>query len=166
MRLCSSFSAHFPHPSPPRLFLVYSILTGITLSVILLVYTRLPPVYATFFITAGMFGSMSLIGYTTKKDLSGMGSFLMMGLVGLIIASIVNFFMNSPMMSWLISFIGVIVFTGLTAYDTQKIKQSYATGEQGSAANKKTALFGAFTLYLDFINLFLFLLRFMGNRRD
>jgi uncharacterized protein len=147
------------------LFLVYSVLTGATLAVLLLIYTA-SSVAATFFITAGMFGAMSVVGYTTKKDLTSLGGFLLMGLIGLVIASIVNIFMHSQMMSWIISFIGVIVFTGLTAYDTQKIKQSYASGEFGSATFKKTALYGAFTLYLDFINLFLYLLRVMGNRRD
>jgi FtsH-binding integral membrane protein len=146
------------------LFLVYSVLTGMTLSVLLLVYT-MQSVSATFFITAGMFGAMSAIGYTTKKDLSGMGSFLMMGLIGLLIASVVNIFMQSSAMSWFISFIGVIIFTLLTAYDTQRIKQSYADGAYGTAAFHKTALFGAFQLYLDFINLFIYLLRFLGDRR-
>jgi FtsH-binding integral membrane protein len=147
------------------LFLLYSALTGATFAVILLIYT-FSSVAATFFITAGMFGTMSFIGYTTKKDLSGVGSFMMMGLIGIIIASIVNIFLWSPMLSWVISFVGVIVFTGLTAYDTQKIRQSYANAQQGSAAYQKTALYGAFVLYLDFINLFLFLMRLLGSRRD
>jgi FtsH-binding integral membrane protein len=113
-----------------------------------------------------MFGSMSLFGYVTKRNLNGLGHFMMMGLFGIIIAMIVNIFLHSDAMAWLISFIGVIVFTGLTAYDTQKIKQQYAVNAAGTAMYQKTALYGAFALYLDFINLFLFLLRFMGNRRN
>ncbi|NOX25802.1 MAG: Bax inhibitor-1/YccA family protein [Deltaproteobacteria bacterium] len=148
------------------LFLAYSVLNGVTLSVILLMYT-MASVAATFFVTAGMFGSMAVYGYVTKKDLSGMGSFMFMGLVGMIIASVVNIFLGSSMMSWLISGIGVIVFTGLTAYDVQKITKIGAMGimEQGEAAIRKTAIMGALSLYLDFINLFLSLLQFMGNRK-
>jgi FtsH-binding integral membrane protein len=147
------------------LFLLYSALTGATLSIILLIYTA-SSVGATFVVTAGMFGSMSLFGYVTKRNLNGLGHFMMMGLFGIIIAMIVNIFLHSDAMAWLISFIGVIVFTGLTAYDTQKIKQQYAVNAAGTAMYQKTALYGAFALYLDFINLFLFLLRFMGNRRN
>jgi FtsH-binding integral membrane protein len=154
-----------PVPVAATLFLIYSALTGTTLSIILLVYTA-SSVASTFFITAGMFGGMSAVGYITKRDLSGVGSFCIMGLWGIILASIVNIFLRNPGMYWIISFIGVIVFTGLTAYDTQKIKQSYAINPEGSAAYQKTALYGAFTLYLDFINLFLMLLRLMGNRRN
>jgi FtsH-binding integral membrane protein len=147
------------------LFVLYSALTGVTFSILLFVYT-LSSIAATFFITAGMFGGMSVFGYVTKKNLDGLGSFMMMGLWGILLASLVNFFMQSAAMNWFISFVGVIVFTGLTAYDTQKIKQAYGQHEAGSAMFHKTALFGAFMLYLDFINLFLFLLRFLGNRRD
>ncbi len=147
------------------LFILYSVLTGATFSILLFVYTA-SSIGATFFVTAGMFGGMSVFGYVTKRNLDGIGHFCIMGLWGLILASVVNFFFHSDAMSWLISFIGVIVFTGLTAYDTQKIKQSYATGAAGSAVYQKSALYGAFALYLDFINLFLFLLRFMGNRRN
>jgi FtsH-binding integral membrane protein len=147
------------------LFLLYSALTGATLSIILLIYTA-SSVGGTFIVTAGMFGTMSLFGYVTKKNLSGFGHFLMMGLIGLVIAMLVNLFLRSDAMGWFISFIGVVVFTGLTAYDTQKIKQMYAVDAPGSAMVQKTALYGAFALYLDFINLFLFLLRFMGNRRN
>jgi len=148
------------------LFLTYSVLNGVTLSAILLMYT-MTSIAATFFVTAGMFGSMAVYGFVTKKDLSGMGSFMFMGLVGMIIASVVNIFLGSSMMSWMISGIGVIVFTGLTAYDVQKITQMGAMGimNQGEAAIRKTAIMGALSLYLDFINLFLSLLQFMGNRR-
>ena len=114
-------------------------------------------------ITAVTFGAMSLWGYTTKKDLSGMGSFLMMGLIGIIVASLVNIFLQSSMMHWVISVIGVLVFTGLTAYDTQKIKNNYYEGD-GEAVMGKKAIMGALTLYLDFINLFLMLLHLFGNR--
>jgi FtsH-binding integral membrane protein len=145
------------------LFIVYSIIIGLMLSVVLLVYTA-SSVAGTFFITAGMFGAMSVYGYVTKRDLSGLGTFLMMGLIGLLIAIVVNIFLQSSMMHWIISFAGVLIFTLLTAYDTQKIKQSYANGEAGSATYKKTALHGAFELYLDFINLFIYLLQFMGRR--
>jgi FtsH-binding integral membrane protein len=145
------------------MFLLYSILTGATLSILLLVYTK-SSVASTFFITAGMFAGISAFGYITKRSLDSVGSFCMMGLWGLLIASVVNLFMRSDSMSWIISFIGVIVFTGLTAYDTQKIKQAYAEGGSGSAMNRKVALLGAFELYLDFINLFIYLLRFLGRR--
>ncbi|HFQ82101.1 MAG TPA: Bax inhibitor-1/YccA family protein [Desulfobacterales bacterium] len=148
------------------LFAAYSILNGITLSAILLVYTT-TSVAATFFITAGMFGTMSVYGFVTKKDLTSMGSFLFMGLIGMIIASVINIFLASSMMSWVISAIGVIVFTGLTAYDVQKVTRIGASGimEQGEATIRKTAIIGALALYLDFINLFISLLQFTGNRR-
>lgn len=149
------------------LFIGYSVLNGITLSAVLLAYTA-TSVAATFFITAGMFGTMAVYGFVTKRDLSSWGSFLFMGLIGIIIASLVNFFLHSSMMSWVISGIGVIVFTGLTAYDVQKINQLGASGimESGETAIRKGAIMGALTLYLDFINLFLMLLRFFGAARD
>ena len=147
------------------LFLLYSVITGVVFSILFLVFTT-GSIAATFFITAGMFGTMSVIGYTTQKDLTTMGGYLIMGLIGLVIASLVNLFMASPGLSWVISFAGVIIFTGLTAYDTQKIKQAYASGEYGTAAFERTAIFGAFVLYLDFINLFLYLLRFLGSRKN
>ena len=142
------------------LFIAYSALNGITLSVVALVYTR-TSIASTFVITAGMFGAMSIYGYITKRDLTAWGSFLFMGLIGVVIASIVNIFVGSSAVSWIISGIGVIVFTGLTAYDTWKIKEMAAQGVEG----RKPAILGALTLYLDFINLFLMLLRFTGNRR-
>ena len=142
------------------IFIAYSALNGITLSVVTLVYTA-SSITSTFVITAGMFGAMSMYGYMTKRDLTSWGSFLFMGLIGIVIASIVNIFVSSSAVSWVISGIGVIVFTGLTAYDTSKIKEMAAQGTEG----RKPAILGALTLYLDFINLFLMLLRFTGNRR-
>ncbi|MDD2733021.1 MAG: Bax inhibitor-1/YccA family protein [Desulfuromonadaceae bacterium] len=142
------------------IFIAYSALNGVTLSVVALVYTA-NSIASTFVITAGMFGAMSVYGYMTKRDLTSWGSFLFMGLIGVVIASIVNIFVASSAVSWVISGIGVIVFTGLTAYDTWKIKELAAQGIGG----RKPAILGALTLYLDFINLFLMLLRFTGNRR-
>lgn len=142
------------------LFIAYSALNGVTLSVVALVYTA-NSITSTFVITAGMFGTMSLYGYMTKRDLTSWGSFLFMGLIGVVIASVVNIFVGSSTVSWFISGIGVIVFTGLTGYDTWKIKAMAAQGTEG----RKPAILGALTLYLDFINLFLMLLRFTGNRR-
>jgi FtsH-binding integral membrane protein len=144
-------------------FWIYAGLMGIGLTPILLLYTG-ASVAQVFFTTAATFGAMSLWGYTTKRDLSGFGSFLFMGLVGIIIASLVNMFLQSGMMQWIISVIGVLIFTGLTAYDTQSIKETYIVGDDGSVAGKK-AIMGALRLYLDFINLFLMLLRLMGDRR-
>lgn len=142
------------------IFIAYSALNGITLSVVALVYTA-NSITSTFVITGGMFGAMSIYGYVTKRDLTSWGSFLFMGLIGVVIASVVNIFVASSTVSWVISGIGVIVFTGLTAYDTWKIKEMAAQGTEG----RKPAILGALTLYLDFINLFLMLLRFTGNRR-
>ncbi|MCF6289527.1 MAG: Bax inhibitor-1/YccA family protein [Desulfobacterales bacterium] len=149
------------------LFVGYSVLNGITMSAVLLAYTA-TSVASTFFITAGMFGTMAIYGFVTKKDLSSWGSFLFMGLIGIIIASVVNIFIGSSMMSWVISAIGVIVFTGLTAYDVQKINQIGASGimDSGEAVIRKGVIMGALTLYLDFINLFLMLLRFFGASRN
>lgn len=142
------------------IFIAYSALNGVTLSVVVLAYTA-NSITSTFVITGGMFGAMSVYGYMTKKDLTSWGSFLFMGLIGVVIASVVNIFVGSSAVSWIISGIGVIVFTGLTAYDTWKIKEMAAQGTEG----RKPAILGALTLYLDFINLFLMLLRFTGNRR-
>jgi FtsH-binding integral membrane protein len=142
------------------IFIAYSALNGITLSVVAMVYTS-SSITSTFVTTAGMFGAMSAYGYMTKRDLTSWGSFLFMGLIGVVIASVVNIFVGSSAVSWIISGIGVIVFTGLTAYDTWKIKEMAAQGAEG----RKPAILGALTLYLDFINLFLMLLRFTGNRR-
>jgi FtsH-binding integral membrane protein len=142
------------------LFIAYSALNGVTLSTMALVYTA-NSIASTFVITAGMFGAMSIYGYMTKRDLTSWGSFLFMGLIGVVIALVINIFIGSSAVSWLISGIGVIVFTGLTAYDTWKIKELAAQGTEG----RKPAILAALTLYLDFINLFLMLLRFTGNRR-
>lgn len=149
------------------LFLGYSILNGLTLSVIFLAYTN-SSIAGTFLITAGMFGAMAVYGLITKRDLSGLGSFLFMGLIGIIIASIVNIFLKSSGLYWMISFIGVLVFTGLTAYDIQKIKKMGEEGimSQGEEAIRKGSIMGALALYLDFINLFIMLLRFFGGSRD
>ncbi len=146
------------------LFIVYSIITGMSLSFILLIYTA-ASVGTTFAITAGMFGIMAVAGYTTKVDLSKFGSIMIMGLIGIVIASLVNMFLQSSQMDYIISFIGVLVFTGLTAWDVQKIKRIGASAELGSESTRKLTIMGALTLYLDFINLFLFLLRFLGNRK-
>ena len=146
------------------LFLLYSVLNGMTLSVLLIAYTG-ASVASTFFITAGMFGAMSIYGYTTKQDLSSWGNLLFMALFGLILASVVNIFLQSSELYWLISYIGVLVFVGLTAYDTQKIKQIAAQVIVESEEGRKVAILGALTLYLDFINMFIFMLRILGNRR-
>ncbi len=141
-------------------FVFYSALTGVTTSVIFLVYTR-ESIASTFFITAGLFGAMSAYGSITKTDLTSMGSFMMMGLFGVILAGVVNWWIQSPAVAWALSIMSVIVFTGLTAYDTQKIK---ALGAEADG-DGRLAISGALTLYLDFLNLFLSLLRLMGDRR-
>ena len=145
------------------IFLIYSILTGISLSTIFSVYTS-SSIASTFFISAITFGVMAVTGYTTKTDLTKMGSFLYMALIGIIIASVINWFMQSSQMHYIISIIGVLIFTGLTAYDVQKIKNIGAQVDQGSESAQKLMIMGALTLYLDFINLFLMLLRLLGNR--
>ncbi len=144
------------------MFWAYAVTMGLSLSSILLVYTG-TSVAQTFFATAAAFAGLSLWGYTTKKDLSGFGTFLIMGLVGLLVASLINLFLRSSAMDMVISFIGVLLFAGLTAYDTQKIKSIYAH-VAGTDMMGKSVVMGALNLYLDFINMFLFLLRFMGNR--
>ncbi len=146
------------------MFIAYSALNGLTLSVVLLAYTA-ESVAQTFFITAGMFGGMSLYGYATKKDLTSMGSFMMMGLLGLILTMVVNMFLQNAAISYAISLIGVIIFVGLTAYDTQKLKNIALQHSDMTESSDKPAIYGALTLYLDFINLFLMLLRLFGKRR-
>jgi FtsH-binding integral membrane protein len=141
----------------------FSAVMGLALAHIFLAYTG-TSIARVFFITAGTFAGMSLYGYTTKRDLTGMGSFLFMGLIGIIIASVVNMFLQSSAMHFIISVIGVLIFVGLTAYDTQKIKSMYLESDGSEVAAKK-AIMGAVTLYLDFINLFLMLLRLFGERR-
>jgi len=145
------------------LFLVYAGLLGVMLSSILLVYTH-TSITRVFFISAASFGALSLYGYTTQRNLSAIGSFLIMGLIGLILASLVNLFFQSTMMSFIISCVGVLIFAGLTAWDTQKIKEMYDVMDDGTVAGRK-AVMGALTLYLDFINLFQFLLALLGDRR-
>ncbi|MGE0665995.1 MAG: Bax inhibitor-1/YccA family protein [Sphingomonadales bacterium] len=142
----------------------FATLMGVSLSSIFLMYTG-ESIAKVFFITAGMFGALSLYGYTTKRDLGPIGKFLFMGLIGIIIASIVNIFMASSMMSFVISVIGVVVFAGLTAYDTQKIKELYYAG-YGEEQTAKLSIMGALSLYLDFINLFMMLLRLFGSSRE
>lgn len=147
------------------LFLVYSAVMGLSLSFIFLIYTS-ASIYTTFGITAAMFGFMAVLGYTTKTDLTKFGSILMMALFGIILASVVNIFVGSSNLDLIISISGVLIFTGLTAYDVQKLKRIGSGVEHGTESFNKLAVMGALTLYLDFINLFLFLLRFLGNRRD
>ena len=144
-------------------FWVFAALMGLSLSWILMVYTN-TSVARVFLITSATFGAMSIYGYTTKRDLTKLGSFLMMGLIGIIIASLVNIFLKSSMMYFVISILGVLIFVGLTAYDTQKIKNMYSASDTGELMGKK-AVMGALTLYLDFINLFIMLLRLFGQRR-
>lgn len=146
------------------LFIVFSILMGMSLSFIFLAYT-IGSITTTFAVTSGMFGVMALLGYTTKTDLTKFGSILIMGLVGIIIASFVNWFVGSSQLDYIISFIGVLIFTGLTAYDVQKLKRIGNSVDMAGETAHKLTILGAVTLYLDFINLFLFLLRFLGNRR-
>ena len=145
------------------LFWAFSVAMGLSLSAIFLIYTG-PSIAVTFFATAGAFAGLSLFGYTTQKSLSGMGTFLIMGLVGILIASLVNMFLQSQPLAWGISFLGVLIFAGLTAYDTQRLKEQYSYVAGTDMAGKAVVL-GALQLYLDFINMFLMLLRFMGDRR-
>ncbi len=146
-------------------FFLYSALTGLTFSILFMVFTG-ASIASTFLICAGMFAGVSVFGYVTKMDLSKFGTYLFMALIGIILASVVNIFLKSPMMNWIISIVGVLVFTGLTAYDTQKIKQMSQTTDFDSEQGKKAAVIGALALYLDFINLFMFLLNLLGSRKD
>jgi hypothetical protein len=145
------------------LFMLYAALLGVFLSTIFIQYTG-TSITRVFFISAASFGALSLYGYTTKRDLSPIGAFLVMGLIGLIIAMVVNMFWQNGMMAFIISVVGVLIFAGLTAWDTQKIKEMYDVNEDGTITARK-AVMGALTLYLDFINLFLFMLRLLGDRR-
>ena len=147
------------------LFVLYSIINGTTLSVIFLAYT-LTSIANVFFITAGTFAVMAFIGYTTKTDLTSLGKILFMALIGLILATIVNIFMGSSMLNMIVSYAGVVIFVGLTAYDSQKIKNMLYEADNMDDSAQKIALLGSLTLYLDFINLFLYLLRIFGNNRD
>ena len=150
--------------SATLLFILYSAMMGVTMSTIFMVYT-MSSIASVFFITAGMFLVMSLLGYFTRIDLTRLGSLLFMALIGVIIASLVNIFLKSEMLYWVVSYVAVVVFVGLTAYDTQKIKQMLVEYGEVDEMGYKLALFGALTLYLDFINLFLYLLRIFGDRR-
>jgi FtsH-binding integral membrane protein len=145
-------------------FALYSVLNGLTLASIFFVFTA-ESIANVFFIAAGTFAAMSAYGYLTKKDLSKMGNILIMALIGLIIASVVNIFLKSEMLYWISSYVGVLIFVGLIAYDTQKLKKMNVIGNEGTEEDKKEAIIGALTLYLDFINLFLFLLRIFGRRK-
>ena len=145
------------------MFILYSVINGALLSYIFLVYTA-SSVAAVFFITAGTFGAMALVGYTTKTDLTSIGKYLFMALIGLIIATVVNVFIKSEGFTYILSYIGVLIFVGLTAYDSQKIKQMLIQAPDAGESAQKLALLGALTLYLDFINLFIYLLRIFGKR--
>ena len=145
-------------------FLVYSVLNGLTMSVIFLAYTS-NSIATTFYITAGTFAAMSFYGYTTKRDLTSIGNMAFMALIGIIIASVVNMFLQNEMMYWIISYLGVAIFVGLIAYDTQKLKEIGSRGFTSEDNMEKTSIMGALSLYLDFVNLFLFLLRIFGNRK-
>jgi FtsH-binding integral membrane protein len=147
------------------LFVLYSVVNGATLSVIFLAYS-MPAIIQTFFITAGTFGVMALVGYTTKTDLTSLGKLLFMALIGLVIATVVNMFVGSTGFDYILSYVGVLIFVGLTAYDTQKIKQMCQLAPDAGEHMQKLALLGALSLYLDFINLFLYLLRIFGNNKD
>ena len=147
------------------LFTLYSVVNGATLSIVLLAYTQ-ESVTQVFFITAGTFAAMSAVGYLTKRDLSSVGRILFMALIGLIIATVVNIFWKNSGFMAILNYLGVLIFVGLTAYDTQKIKNMLLTAEDGGEVGQKMALLGALTLYLDFINLFLYLLRILGKARD
>ena len=145
------------------MFVVYSIINGLTLSFIFFAYTE-SSIAQVFFITAGTFGAMAIIGYTTKTDLTSLGKYLFMGLIGIIIATLVNLFFNNDMVTMIVSYLGVLIFVGLTAYDSQKIKKMCMSFEYADTNAQKMALLGALTLYLDFINLFIYLLRIFGRR--
>nr|WP_240543855.1 Bax inhibitor-1/YccA family protein [Spirosoma foliorum] len=146
------------------MFLGYAVMNGLTLASIFMLYTG-GSIASTFFVTAGTFGAMSAFGYFTKRDLTSMGGFLMMALIGLIIASLVNLFWQNETLYWIATYAGVLIFVGLTAYDTQKIKEMNVIGNAGTDEDRKEAIMGALRLYLDFINMFLYLLRLFGRRR-
>jgi FtsH-binding integral membrane protein len=155
---------HIQASTAQALFWVYAALMGVSMATIFLAYTG-NSIARVFFITAGTFAAMSLYGYTTKRDISGWGSFLFMGLIGIIVASLVNLFLGSPALQFAISVIGVLVFTGLTAYDTQQIKEMYYELDAADVATRK-AIMGALSLYLNFINMFVMLLQLFGATRE
>lgn len=146
-------------------FLLYAVVNGLTLSVIFMLYTA-SSIAGTFLVTAGTFAAMALYGYTTKRDLTSWGNLLFMALIGLILASVVNMFFHNPIVYWVSTYAGILIFVGLTAYDTQKIKEMNIIGNEGTDEDRKEAIMGALMLYLDFINLFLYLLRLFGRSRD
>lgn len=152
-------------PSAQALFWTYSAVMGLSLSSLFFIYTG-QSIVRVFFITSILFGSISMLGYTTKRDLTGMGHFMMMGLFGIIIAFVINMFMGSTALQFAVSIMGIVIFTGLTAYDTQNLKAIYYQTSGNAVAIGKSAIMGALTLYLDFINLFIMLLRFFGDRRN
>ena len=161
-----SFRIQNMRPATAQLtFWIYAALVGVSLGSIFLVYTH-TSIVRVFFITAASFGALSLWGYTTQRDLTGMGSFLIMGLFGIIIASLVNIFLVSSMMQWIISVVGVLIFAGLTAYDTQRLKTEYMYGAMDGEVMERSAIMGALTLYLDFLNLFTMLLSLLGGREE
>lgn len=155
---------HMSASTATLIFLGYAGLTGLTLSVVFLAYTA-SSLASTFFVTGGMFGATCAYGYFTKRDLTGFGSFLFMGLIGMVLASVVNIFLNNSTIYWITTYIGIFIFVGLTAYDTQKIKAMSLASLGGSDTEQRAAIMGALALYLDFINLFLLLLRVMGRRK-
>ena len=161
----SAWAAKMEAATAKFAFLFYAALTGISMSVVYLAYTS-QSIASTFFLTAGLFGIMSAYGYLTKTDLTTMGNLCFMGLIGIILASVVNIWLHSPAIMWATTYIGILVFTGLTAYDSQKIKAMYDAASDGTDVETKSAILGALALYLYFINLFLSLLRATGRRRD
>jgi hypothetical protein len=161
-----SFRIQSMRPSTAQItFWIYAALVGVSLGSIFLIYTH-TSIVRVFFITAASFGALSLWGYTTQRDLTGMGSFLIMGLFGIVIASLVNVFMASSMLQWIISVVGVLVFAGLTAYDTQRLKSEYIYGAMDGDIMERSAIMGALSLYLDFLNLFTMLLQLLGTRDE
>jgi FtsH-binding integral membrane protein len=161
-----SFRVHTMRPATAQItFWIYAAMVGVSLGILFLVYTQ-TSIVRVFFITAASFGALSLWGYTTQRDLSGMGSFLIMGLFGIIIASLVNIFLGSSALQWVISVVGVLIFSGLTAWDTQRLKNEYIYGAMEGDVLERSAIMGALSLYLDFLNLFTFLLQLLGAREE
>src|SRR3954466_8525590 len=161
-----SFRIQSMRPATAQItFWIYAALVGVSLGSIFLVYTH-TSIVRVFFITAASFGALSLWGYTTQRDLTGMVSFLLMGLFGIIIASLVNVFLHAQMLQWIISVVGVLIFAGLTAYDTQRLKSEYIYGAMDGAVMERSAIMGALSLYLDFLNLFTMLLQLLGTRDE
>jgi uncharacterized protein len=161
-----SFRVHSMRPATAQItFWIYAAMVGVSLGILFLVYTH-SSIVRVFFITAASFGALSLWGYTTQRDLSGMGSFLIMGLFGIIIASLVNIFLVSSALQWVISVVGVLIFSGLTAWDTQRLKNEYIYGAMEGDVLERSAIMGALSLYLDFLNLFTFLLQLLGAREE